>query len=370
MAPFALNLEKAHTDIVQIELEPALNGFTSALLLAKEARDPGIHEWIERTRLQMSAEEFARHKLVLIGFFYAASPRNRASSFEAYLTDLEQTSPSVFRQTLLDSYAKIYKGDCTPEEKAAPVNWEQVLASPASYVAFLKERFGEEHVEEGVEARAYDYVIDPVAMKQLIVGHMRWLWTNHLEREWTRVRPMLEESVRAFKKVDFSEMTRVEAARFITGQEFEDSKWEELLEQAETITFIPNAHIGPYIQKSHETRSHESLYIYFGARQPDGTGERIPELDRAEIVSRISALADDTRLQILQMIAEQGELRSQEIMEAINLSQPSVSRYLSQLTAAGYLQERRANGAKAYILNRDRIEKTLQAVRAFLLDRS
>ena len=70
------------------------------------------------------------------------------------------------------------------------------------------------------------------------------------------------------------------------------------------------------------------------------------------------------------MIAEKGEMRSQEIMEAINLSQPSVSRYLSQLTAAGYLQERRANGAKAYILNRDRIEKTLKAVRAFLLDHS
>lgn len=83
-----------------------------------------------------------------------------------------------------------------------------------------------------------------------------------------------------------------------------------------------------------------------------------------------SALADDTRLQILQMIAERDEMRSQEIMEAINLSQPSVSRYLSQLTVAGYLQERRANGAKAYILNEDRIEKTLKAVSAFLLGRS
>src|SRR5215207_199949 len=370
MAPFALNLETAHVETIQVELEPALNGFTSALLIAKETRDPGLHEWIERSRTQMSTDEFTRHKLVLIGFFYAASPRGRAPSFPAYLTDLEQTSPSVFRQTLLDSYAKIYKGNCTPEERAAPVDWEETLTSRTNYISFLKARFGEDHVEEDVESRAYDYVIDPVAMKQLIVGHMRWFWTNHLESEWTRVRPLLEESVRAFKKVDFREMSRVDAARFITGQELGDSKWEEVLEQAETLTFIPNAHIGPYIHKSHETRSHESLYIYFGARQPDGTGDRIPELDRAEIVSRISALADDTRLQILQMIAERGELRSQEIMEAINLSQPSVSRYLSQLTAAGFLQERRSSTAKVYILNKDRIEKTMKAVSAFLLDRS
>ena len=94
---------------------------------------------------------------------------------------------------------------------------------------------------------------------------------------------------------------------------------------------------------------------------------RIPELDRADIVARMSALADDTRLRILQMIAESDELRAQDIMEEISLSQPSVSRYLTQLTATGYLQERRVNGAKAYALNRDRIEKTLKAVHKFLL---
>jgi DNA-binding transcriptional ArsR family regulator len=69
------------------------------------------------------------------------------------------------------------------------------------------------------------------------------------------------------------------------------------------------------------------------------------------------------------MIADKGEMRSYEIMEATNLSQPSVSRYLSQLTATGYLQERRESGAKVYILNKDRIEKTFKAVNAFLLGR-
>jgi DNA-binding IclR family transcriptional regulator len=63
-------------------------------------------------------------------------------------------------------------------------------------------------------------------------------------------------------------------------------------------------------------------------------------------------------------------MRSQEIMETINLSQPSISRYLTQLTATGYLQERRENGAKVYILNQDRSEKTLKAVHAFLLGRT
>ena len=54
-------------------------------------------------------------------------------------------------------------------------------------------------------------------------------------------------------------------------------------------------------------------------------------------------------------------------MEVINLSQPSVSRYLTQLSATGYLQERREGGAKVYALNKGRIDKTLKAVNAFLL---
>ena len=74
-------------------------------------------------------------------------------------------------------------------------------------------------------------------------------------------------------------------------------------------------------------------------------------------------------MHILQLVSERGEIRVQDILEVINLSQPSVSRYLSQLTAAGYLQERRESGAKVYSLNHDRIDKTLKAVSAFLTGR-
>jgi DNA-binding transcriptional ArsR family regulator len=175
---------------------------------------------------------------------------------------------------------------------------------------------------------------------------------------------MLQESVRSFKSTDLTSMSRIEAAKFVTGQEVNEAKWCHKLDEAERVVFIPNAHIGPYV---HVSLMKNTLQVVFGARQPEGTAERIPELERAEIVARLSALADDTRLHILQLVAERGELRVQDIMEETNLSQPSVSRYLTQLTGTGYLQERRESGAKVYILNKDRIEKTLKAVNAFLL---
>ena len=372
MAPFVLDLEKTRTENALVRVEPALNAFGSMLLITKAEEESGFHEWITRTRLQMSPEERFRHKLVTVGFHYSIIPQDPGMTFEAYLADLEATPPSVLRERLLSTYSQICFTEEARKDMDQPVNWDEVLSSASNYVEFLRSRFGNEATDEEVETRAHEYVIDPAALKQLITGHIRWFWRNHLESEWNRARPMLEESARAFNQVDYSGMTNMQIIEFVTGKDVRseskwESKWGKEIQKTNKLVFVPNAHIGPYMRMD---KVHDTLYIYFGAHLPEGSEIRIPELDRAEIVSRISALADDTRLQILQLIAERGEMRSQEIIEVVNLSQPSVSRYLSQLTAAGFLQERRANGAKAYILNRDRIEKTLKAVSAFLLDRS
>jgi len=372
MAPFALDLEKTKTGSSLVRIEPALNVFGSMLLVAKSEDEPGIHEWVTKTYLQMSSEERFRHKLVMIGFHYSIMPQVSGTTFETYLEQLEATPPSELRDRLLNAYAGICLTGESQKDISQEVDWDEVLSSAKNYVEFLRSRFGHELTDEEIETRAYEYVIDPVALKQLLTGHIRWFWKNHLQAEWARVRPMLEESARAFNQVDYSDMTRMEIIEFVTGKDVRseakwESKWGKEIQKTKDLIFIPSAHIGPYMRAD---KIQDTYYINFGAHLPEGSDVRVPELDRAEIVSRISALADDTRLQILRMIAERGEMRSQEIMEAINLSQPSVSRYLSQLTAAGYLQERRANGAKAYILNRDRIEKTLKAVSAFLLDHS
>ncbi|NWG07678.1 MAG: winged helix-turn-helix transcriptional regulator [Chloroflexi bacterium] len=367
MAPFALNLERPRNKPSLVMVEPALNAFGSMLLISKGDDNPGIHEWVTRTKSQMTDEELFRHKLVMIGFHYSILPQSGGTTFEDYLADLEATPPSVLRERLLDAYSKTCLTENCAQEQEESINWDEVLSSAKNYVDFLRSRFGEELTDEEMETRAHQYVIDPAALKQLVTGHIRWFWKNHLQAEWTRVRPLLEESARAFNQIDYGDMTRQEIVNFVTGKEYNEMKWGDQLETARDLVLIPNAHIGPYIRFF---KVQDSVYIYFGARLPEGSNIHVPELDRAEIVSRLSALADDTRLHILQMIAENGEMRSQEIMEATNLSQPSVSRYLTQLTATGYLQERRESGAKVYILNKDRIEKTLKAVNAFLLGRT
>ena len=75
MAPFALDLEKTKIGSSLVSIEPALNAFGSMLLVAKSEDEPGFHDWVTKTRSQMSAEERFRHKLVTIGFHYAIMPQ-------------------------------------------------------------------------------------------------------------------------------------------------------------------------------------------------------------------------------------------------------------------------------------------------------
>ena len=360
MPPIPGTLEKTAQKTIDVSLSATQNIFESMVLLAKRENAPGIHEWIRKTRKKLTKTELENHELALIGFNYVLLPEQGEVTFPAYLNQLEKTDATALRDKMLNAYAGLWQKS-TPE-----VDWDDVLSSPDNYIEFLLSRFGEELVDIKLEKSAYDYVIDPPAMKDFLVGHMTWIWKTHFETEWRRVESMLLDSVRSFKGTDFDNMTRTEAANYIIGQDVSDTKWCQHLDDSERIVFIPHPHIGPYV---HTNVVNNVLHIFFGARQPEGTGTRIPELDRNEIVARLSALADDTRLHILQLVSERGEIRVQDILEVVNLSQPSVSRYLTQLTASGYLQERRESGAKVYSLNHDRIEKTLKAVSAFLLGR-
>jgi DNA-binding transcriptional ArsR family regulator len=369
MAPLPFDIQKVTQQSISVSLEPVHNIGMSMMLLLKEEEMPGLPDWISKVRARMTTQEFQDHRFVIIGFYFATLPEDTSwTSYPAYLDHLAGMDPNQLRDKMLNAYAEI---GCKSLPVESAVDWDHILSSPENYVDFLKSGFGEDHVETDIEVRAYEYVLDPPAMQTLIVDHLRRFWDQHMSTEWARVQPLLAESARAFQSLDFTGKSRLEVARLITGQDltesgWKDMHWEQLLDMPERLVFTPNPHIGPYLNK---LMCGDTLIVFFGARLPEESEIRIPELDRADIVSRLSALADDTRLQILQMIAERTEMRAQEIIDATHLSQPSVSRYLNQLTATGYLQERRRNGVKVYGLNRDRIEKTIQAVSAFLLGR-
>ena len=350
---------------IQVTLEPTQIVFHSLLLLAKIKKLSGFGEWVAETLLLMPAMEKQRHQVVMIGLYYAVQPERSWPSFPDYVDHLAAMSPLALRDKLINAYFNI---PCLDDsEKSQEVVLEEdiqsMLSSVDSFLAFLGERFSPEHVDQSLESKAYAYIVDPPALQSLIVNHFRGMWDKYLQVEWERTKPMLQDAVAAFEQVDYRPMGRVEAAEFITGQTLGESHMLKQIERAEQVIFVPSAHVGPYLGGF---RYGQTFGVIFGARLPEGTHYYAPDLSRAEILVRLSSLADDNRLRILRLIAEEGEKRSQEIIQRLDLSQSAASRHLKQLTATGYLIERRCEGAKCYAMNKERLEDTLRAILAYL----
>lgn len=74
----------------------------------------------------------------------------------------------------------------------------------------------------------------------------------------------------------------------------------------------------------------------------------------SETVKFAKALADDTRQEIMRLCCCQW-LNVSQIVDAINVSQPTVSHHLSILRAAGLVNVRREGKQVYYTLNQQRI---------------
>jgi DNA-binding transcriptional ArsR family regulator len=353
-------VNQTDTDI-SFNIEPAHNAIQSLMFLLRADKLSGLGEWITTTRAKMTAEEMHQHNLVMLGLHYATVPFQSWPSFPAYLEHLASIEPEILRDKIMDTYAFM---PCREDEPDPIMEIEMALADVETFLTYLKQRFEPDHIDEAIESEAYTYLVNPPALQTILVTHLQHMWDNYLAAEWIRVEPMLRDAVAAFRQIDFSQMERLEAVEFITGQKPSHKSWERRLLESEQLVFVPSAHVGPYLGMFPRG---DAIRIVFGARLPEGADLHAPDLSRAEILVRLSALADDTRLSILKLVADEGELRSQDIINRLDLSQSAASRHLTQLSATGYLIERRCNGAKCYHLNTERVENTLRAVSTFLI---
>jgi ArsR family transcriptional regulator len=92
-------------------------------------------------------------------------------------------------------------------------------------------------------------------------------------------------------------------------------------------------------------------------------------------VSFYKNLSDDTRLRILLLTLQEQELCVCELTEAMQRSQPKISRHLAQLRNSGLLQDRRAGQWVYYRLHpqlpdwcEQLLRLTLQANSGFIAD--
>ena len=107
--------------------------------------------------------------------------------------------------------------------------------------------------------------------------------------------PVLQSAVNVYRKTDLSQMSRLEASRWVTGQDLNEDNCDWLFKPARRVVFVPNAHVGPYLESIKPATpcgccSAPALLKVWSWKS---------RLEPAELVVHLAALADDNRLRIL-----------------------------------------------------------------------
>jgi ArsR family transcriptional regulator, cadmium/lead-responsive transcriptional repressor len=104
--------------------------------------------------------------------------------------------------------------------------------------------------------------------------------------------------------------------------------------------------------------------------QIPGARLRLPETltDQDLLAKYFRALGNPTRLAILELLREHGELNVQDIVGRTGSTQPQVSNHLACLRWCGFVTTRREHRAIYYRLADERVDRVLDLARSLLSD--
>jgi DNA-binding transcriptional ArsR family regulator len=339
-----------------VALEPAQAVFVDLFMLDKVDTFSGLDPWVERLSASLSPERWQMNHVVINGLYYALLPTAAYASFPEYIDDLAAQDPASW----IDRMLAVYEQIGSDAANDAPTRRE-LLEDVDLYLAYLRQRFPPDVVDESVERQVHAWMGAPGFMQDVVLEHLRTMWREHLGDAWERSLPLVRDCVAAFREVEWPVGSNVELYKWVTGQDL--SAWHESkVAAAGRVRFVPSAHVGPYVGL---IPGEDVVWVVFGARLPEGALGGSSALSRSDLLIRLNALADENRLHILEILAEHDEMCAQDVMDRIGLSQSSTSRHLRQLSASGYLLERRQESAKCYRLNRRQVESTLAALSRF-----
>jgi DNA-binding transcriptional ArsR family regulator len=340
---------------VRFALDPVYNNLASLYQLHFADTHPQLDEWVRRTVSRLSAEEMRTQTLLTQLLYSAYEPDVEWPSFPAYLDHLAGQDPARMRDRCL---AHMF-----PDLGRSHDLGDQLM-DLETFVAEIDRSEFDIEVDDELFAEAHSLLGHPPALRDRIVLHLTAMWHQVLAPEWARHKAALAHIVDALQRRagDYAGQTAYEAIQSVTGRDVRGT-WQRVLGPAKTLVLIPCPHIGPYLMHYAYV---PIVRVIYGAHPPPKAEGGAAAPDHAALLVQLRTLADETRLHILELLLDEGELCAQEIITRLQLTKSAASRHLSQLSAAGYLMERQGTGkAKCYTLNRERFQATLRLLKRF-----
>jgi DNA-binding transcriptional ArsR family regulator len=209
---------------------------------------------------------------------------------------------------------------------------------------------------------------DPVELRSRFVGLLQRYWDEAFSREWERLEPRLAleiDEARATIEQDglYSLLDRHPELRLDreAGVLIRRSPHEHEVEVTpdRPLILMPSAYVWPHVRVNCDEPW--PLILVYAARFARVELERPPE----QLVQRLRALADETRLRALRLIAERPR-STEELAPLIGLSESGLSKHLRVLAEAGFVTTRRQGYYVLYALDRSALTELPVELRTFM----
>ncbi len=352
---------------VCLALEPVSNALNSFSLLNEVERLSGLNSWVTQTALAFTPEQRHTHRLVFEGLRDALTPQMDEPNFPSYLHNVTELNPFLVRKMVIEPLRSRFSrlvSYATPDTK-------RLFGDVDTFLYCVKLVQGEHVFDMELQREVHALLQEPSVLQSIILAHLEFLWKTTFLAEWRRVQSPLRWQVEMFTRSLDENAVVEETFLAFTGRTLPaDSA--EIAHKASKIMLIPSWHTGRHItlwdgipfNGNSDWNGKETLRLFFST-PPNYDVEALnaTSIGRNELRARLNALADETRLRIIELLVQHDELSAQDIIASLDLSQSSISRHLKHLTAMGYLYERRGEGAnKTYRLSSFYINRTANAL--------
>ncbi|TFH09329.1 MAG: ArsR family transcriptional regulator [Candidatus Atribacteria bacterium] len=203
---------------------------------------------------------------------------------------------------------------------------------------------------------------NPALLKDLSIDVLRTFWTDHFQSLYAQHETDMRSATA--RLLGEPELQHNLAGLLSRLQRRTIELAEDWTEHHERTLLVPLPFMGPYLMSMSICEPEELAVFAFDARRTAGLQSQNAS---GPDISKLKALADETRLKILQF-ASGSERFGGEIVTYLQISQPGVSRHLRLLKASGLLAVRQEGTSKYYSVCDAELDALAEEIRAMKSD--
>jgi DNA-binding transcriptional ArsR family regulator len=348
-------------ELIAFAISPTLEAVLSLHVLSGPKHHALQHEWVRRARrlsadLRRRIRAFSFAYQGMIPDFLLPSAHGDDLSFADELAALRALDPE---QTAFEFLRPLWdhEGDRDPAKLRNP----RVRA----HVDLRATRMG---ADPQLAALIFD---EPSELADRFAALLDDYWHAMFAREWKRLEPQLARTVvdagRTMAREgvyallgSLSRRLRVDPAREEVGIDIPHHHRVEPT-HGNPLVLVPSAYAWPHVHVNCDEPSPFAI-VYPAPFIASDARPRIPD---EELLRLLRALADDTRLRALRLIADRPR-STQELAPLVGITEAGLSKHLRTLAEAGILEARRDGYYVLYSLRPERVEPLSSALLTFL----